>query len=380
MAPQNKLPLRLGFIGGGVNSAIGYTHFNASRMDGCFQLDSGCFSRDPEVSAQSAMAYGIAEDNTYTDWQAFLTDQQGKIDAVAILTPIPHHLGAVCEAIKLGIPVICEKPLALSTRECAEIQDVLAAHQGYLAVTLNYSGYPMVRQLRDMIQKGLLGDLQQIVIEMPQEGFVRSGANPQHWRRKDYDVPTVSLDLGVHVHHLVDFISSGLMPVRVCANHANFGAFDGLIDNVYCLAEYERGLQVQCWWGKTSMGHRNGLRLRVYGSKAGAEWYQMDPEFLKWADNSGRCYTLDRSSGDAELASEVRYNRFKAGHPSGFVEAFANLYRDIAEDIRLVQDCLLPNPAEGFVSYASHGARALSFLEDVTLSAESKRWVECRQF
>lgn len=374
MTEQSSQPLRLGFVGGGVNSAIGYTHFNASRMDGHFILESGCFSRHEAINRQSATAYGVSPARTHADWHTLLEAEKGTLDAVAVLTPIPNHLETVCEALRLGYPVICEKPLGLSSKECQQIHDAIEQCEGYLAVTLNYSGYPMVRQLREMIREGRLGELQQVVIEMPQESFLRQGANPQEWRRRDYDVPTVSLDLGVHVHHLISFITSGLKPVRVSADHSSFGLFEGLIDNVYCIAEYEKRLKVQAWWGKTALGHRNGLRLRVYGSKASAEWYQMDPEFLQWADNDGHYYALDRSSGEATLAQTGRYNRFKAGHPSGFVEAFANLYADIASELREGRGG--QSVSEENVFGADQAAEALHFLESVHRSADEHRWLD----
>ena len=130
----------------------------------------------------------------------------------------------------------------------------------------------MVRELQRMIREGRLGKIQQIQIEMPQECFLRLGANPQDWRRVDYAVPTVSLDLGVHVHHLVDFLTGGYKPQRLVGDQSSYGQFGGLIDNVYCLAHYERDIRVNAWWGKTALGLRNGLQIRVFGDSASAEW------------------------------------------------------------------------------------------------------------
>jgi predicted dehydrogenase len=208
---------------------------------------------------------------------------------------------------------------------------------------------------------------------MPQEGFLRVNANPQDWRRKDYAVPTVSLDLGVHVHHLVDFLSGGLKPISLVGEQASYGQLSGIVDNVYCLARYENDLRVQAWWGKTALGHRNGLRVRVYGEKASAEWYQMDPEVLRWADNDGHHYLLDRGSGEAKTAQEPRYNRFKAGHPSGFIEAFANLYADFAQEIRGVGRAeTIKNP---YVYGAEHAREGMRVMEAISESAKRQSWV-----
>lgn len=366
-------PLSLAFIGGALNSAVGYTHFNASRLDGQFKLEAGCFSRNPEQNAHTANIYGVIPARCYSDWKELLIAEKGTIDAVVILTPTPTHTEIALTALEAGYPVICEKALATSSEECNRIQAAVKKNQGYLAVTFNYSGYPMVRQLRQMISEGRLGRLQQIQVEMPQEGFLRTNANPQDWRRKDYAVPTVSLDLGVHVHHLVDFISSGLKPLSLVGEQASYGQFPGIIDNAYCIARYEQDMRVQAWWGKTALGHRNGLRIRVYGEIGSAEWYQMDPEVLSWADNDGHHYLLDRGSSEAKIAQEARYNRFKPGHPSGFIEAFANLYADFSEELRgAIDGATIKNP---YVFGAEHATEGVMFMELITASAKSSQWL-----
>lgn len=365
--------LRIAFIGGALNSAVGYTHFNASRLDGQFRVEAGCFSRNPEQNAQSATTYGVDEDRTYGSWLSLLEHEQSRIDAVVILTPTPSHAEIAIKALDAGYRVICEKALGVSSDECRLIDEAVKRNKGYLAVTYNYSGYPMVRELQRMIGEGRLGKIQQIHIEMPQEGFLRLGANPQQWRRSDLVVPTVSLDLGVHVHHLVDFLTGGIKPKRVVGDQSSYGQFESIIDNVYCMAQYQDDLRVMAWWGKTALGHRNGLRIRVFGSEASAEWYQMEPENLRWADNNGHFFMLDRGSGEARTAQQARYNRFKAGHPSGFIEAFANLYADIAEEIRSIDgDNCSRNP---FVFGADHATECLVFLEKVSQSAVTKEWV-----
>lgn len=302
MSFTDNEPLSVAFIGGALSSAVGYTHFNASRLDGHFRVDAGCFSRDPQQNHISAKTYGVSSDRTYEDWRSLLCSERGRIEAVIVLTPTPSHVEIVVAALEAGYPVISEKALGTNVDECLRIQNAVGACNGYLAVTYNYSGYPMVRELQQMIRDGRFGRLQQIHIEMPQEGFSRVNANPQAWRRMDYAVPTVSLDLGVHVHHLIDFLSGGLRPISVVGEHASYGQISDVVDNVYFLGRYEGDLRVQGWWGKTALGHRNGLRVRVYGEKASAEWYQMDPEVLRWADNSGHHFSLDRGSSDAKVA------------------------------------------------------------------------------
>lgn len=364
--------LQVAFVGGGVHSAVGYAHFNASRLDGHFRVVAGCFSRHPEHNALTAKTYGVPLENTYADWQTLLKKERDKLDAIIVLTPTPSHSEIVLSALDAGYPVICEKALGISSDECFKIEKAVSASNGFLAVTLNYSGYPMVRELRRIIRAGELGKLQQIQIEMPQEGYLRQGANPQSWRRSDHKIPTVSLDLGVHVHHLVDFITDGKMPIRVVGDQASYGQFDGLIDNVYFMAEYQDQVRVVGWWGKTALGYRNGLRIRVFCSEGSVEWHQMEPEILCWSDNKGSRIALDRGAEAAGLAAEARYNRFKAGHPSGFIEAFANLYADIAQDLRCLDS---PKPKSGeFVYGAKKATEGMRFLESVSESAKSQSW------
>ncbi len=366
-------PLNIAFIGGALNSAVGYTHFNASRLDGHFKVEAGCFSRSVEQNENTARIYGVQPDRSYPDWRTLIACEQGNLDALVILTPTPSHAEITVAALERGFAVICEKALATSRAQCLEIFEAVRQNEGYLAVTYNYSGYPMIRELRRIINEGRLGKLQQIHIEMPQEGFLRSNANPQDWRRQDYTVPTVSLDLGVHVHHLVDFLTGGLRPIALVAEQASYGHLPDIVDNVYCIARYENGLRVQTWWGKTALGHRNGLRVRVYGYKASAEWYQIDPEVLRWADNDGHHHLLDRGSNDAKIAQEKRYNRFKSGHPSGFIEAFANLYADFADEIRgFNQGVNVFNP---YVFGAEHAAEGMKVMEAITDSAKNQKWV-----
>ncbi|NMG33208.1 gfo/Idh/MocA family oxidoreductase [Azoarcus sp. TTM-91] len=372
-APQ---PLRLGFIGGGATSAVGYTHYASTHLDGLFQLEAGVFSRNAATNAASAKAYGIAAGRMHPDWQTLLQAERGRLDALAILTPMPSHAEIVIAALEAGFPVICEKPLGTSRDECVAIQQAVEQNQGFLAVTFNYSGYPMVRELRALIHAGELGEIQQIHAEMPQEGFARRSASgeaakPQAWRLSDYAVPTVALDLGVHVHHLIHFLT-GAHPLQVIADQSTYGNFPAVVDNVNCLARYSSGISANIWFGKAALGYRNGLRIRVFGSKGSAEWLQVAPEQLQMAYADGRRCSLDLGSGGLTVASQPRYNRFKPGHPSGFIEAFANLYTDIARQLRI--GSLAAPDGENYVFGADHAVDGLDFFEAAHRSAQEHSW------
>tara|TARA_Y100000294_G_scaffold53444_1_gene50371 strand:- start:120 stop:863 length:744 start_codon:yes stop_codon:yes gene_type:complete len=233
---QSKAPLCLGFIGGGLSSTIGQTHYAASRLDGRWQLVAGFFSRHREINRKTAETWHIPLDRLYESWQSLITSERDKLDAVVVLTPTPEHLDIVCALIDEGISIISEKPLVSSLEESNLINKTFQKSRNFLAVTYNYSGYPMVRELRERVRSGELGRLQQIHFEMPQEVFMRSSdtagktALPKSWRLKDSTIPTICLDLGVHLHHLAYFII-GREPVRVIAEFSNYSMHPGLVDN-----------------------------------------------------------------------------------------------------------------------------------------------------
>jgi predicted dehydrogenase len=362
---KDRGKLRLGFVGGSLNSAIGYIHFNACRMDGAFSIEAGNFSLDRQKNLETSKIFGVNPSRIYNTWQEFLENERGKLDAVVVLTPTPTHQEICIQALSAGFDVICEKALSTSSEGCRKIYEAILKNGRYLAVTYNYSGYPMVRQLRELIQGGRFGKLHQIHIEMPQEGFLRKGVKVQNWRAIDSEIPTVSLDLGVHIFHLVDFLTDGLRPISIWGDHASFGLVPGVIDNVYCFAKYESELRLQAWWGKTALGKRNGLRVRVFGELGSAEWYQMEPELLLVSDNDGNTLIMDRGSSLASLAQQQRYNRFKVGHPDGFIEAFANLYSDIANELTARKQG--DEFRTGFVFGAEHSERVLRCLESIKI-------------
>jgi len=228
-----------------------------------------------------------------------------------------------------------------------------------------------------MIRDGRLGRVEQIHIEMPQEGFARLDRNgnpmvPQQWRLSDGVVPTISLDLGVHVHHLVDFLT-GVKPREVVATQTSLGRFRQVIDNTMALVSYRDGMEGHFWFSKAALGHRNGLRVRVYGEEGAAEWFQMDPEILHFSDNLGQQRRIDRASPDVKLAHLERYNRFKSGHPAGFLEAFANLYADIAQRMGKAIGCEADN--EDYVFTARQAREGLILLEAIDRSARERRWI-----
>lgn len=324
--------LNLGFIGGGMNSAIGVTHRIASQMDNNFVLQSGCFSRKHDVNRQTAHKWAVPR--WYENYRDLIKTEKGTLDAVVVLTPTNMHTEIILELLENDIPVICEKTLTDSLEGAKRIKTHLEKHGGFLVTTYNYTGYPMIRELEDMISRGKLGKIIQLNVRMPQESFIRLDKDgniptPQSWRLRDGDVSTLSLDLGTHLSNMIAFLTKE-KPLDVVAMRNSFGHYD-VADNLMCIIKYSNNVDCQMWYSKSALGHKNGLEIEVYGTEGSASWYQMNPEFLEFNDNRGRNIILDRSSKGINVANLDRYNRFKSGHPAGFIEAFANYYADVHE-------------------------------------------------
>lgn len=368
-----KKALKIGFIGGGLNSAIGLTHSIACQMDGHFKLAAGCFSRDKAQNQQTGLAWGVEPARIYAQPAEFLAQEKDRLDAVAILTPTPGHRDIINACLQAKLPVISEKAMVDNYQSALVVLACQQHQQGKLFVTYNYSGYPMVRELQKRVQRGDFGTVQQVMVEMPQEGFARHNregqvAQPQSWRQRDGELPTVSLDLGVHVHQLVDFIT-GDSAADVYAVHSTFASIPEVVDTVHIISRYRSGMICNYWYGKAALGYRNGLRIRIMGSKGSAEWLQLDPEFLHLSDVKGNRMIIDRTATDNIVANQARYCRFKAGHPAGFIEAFANYYADIAAALR--------NEASEYAIDAQVATAGLKFLEAASLSARTQQKIAC---
>lgn len=371
---MNSSVLTLGFVGGAPNSAVGYAHFIAARMDRVWNLQAGAFSRNPDINRQAAQLYGVLEERTYSGLTELLDQEKETLDAVALLTPTDLHYEMTLECLHAGMPVICEKALALTAAEAAEIHRVCHEKNGFLAVIYNYSGYPMVREMRQMIRDGILGEILHVEAEMPQEGYIRTDDQgnkpvPQDWRMKDGPVPTIHLDLAVHLHELIHYLT-GLKPLEVVADQASRGWFP-VVDNASCLCRYSGAMQAHFWFSKCALGHRNGMRLRIYGSKASVEWYQLNPEEVLISHANGRREIFDRASG-AKIASQRRYQRFKAGHPAGFNEALANLYVDIHAALQNYKETDRQESDEVFG--AELAVEGMLWLEAMVRSCSSGTW------
>jgi len=368
-------PFLVGFIGGGLDSAIGEVHFIASQMDRCWKVVAGCFSREDQANVETGVSYGINTDRVYKNWQEMLQSEVGKLDAVIVLTPIPDHREIIEECFRRGYAVISEKALSNTSIDASAIVCAQKAGNHFLAVTYNYSSYPMVREMRHLIEIGAIGTPLHFQVEMPQEGYLRVDQNghsfiPQSWRLQDGSVPTVYLDLAAHLYQLTHYLL-GEKPQVVIADHDSFGSFD-VVDHANVLCRYASGLKGSMWFGKSSLGNRNGLRIRLFGSEGSLDWLQTNPEELVIARADGSKTILDRANNQMTISQQKRFNRFKSGHPSGYIEAFANLYVDMADCLAQYQSAGQWHSQE--IASPELDISFLQFAEAMTKSIASGKW------
>jgi len=362
---------KLAFIGGSIDSIAGYPHFIASQMDKRFEVIAGAFSTNKNTNQQTAKQWNIK--NYYDDWQTLIDKEKNNIDAIVILTPTPLHCDIIIELLKQNIPIICEKPLVSSIEELKKIKKYYKENH-FLVVTNNYSGYPMLRELQHKISNKELGKILHIRLEMPQESFLRppkSVKYPQKWRLKDDFIPMICLDLGAHLHHLAFFLINE-EPSKVMATYDKFSKYN-VVDDVNIFLQYNSGIKGNMWLSKTALGNRNGLHIEIYGSKASAIWHQENPEKLEFSYNSGQKIIIDRGS-DIEMLPNPLFNRMTPGHPSGFIESFANLYNDIANSL----DNFYKNKnyLSNYVFGIEHIKNGLNLLHSSSISNQQNNWIK----
>lgn len=370
-------PIKLAFIGGGKTSAVGYVHFIAAQMDNNFQVVAGAFCRTKEDNILTGKQWGVAAENCHPSWQDLIEQEKERVDAFVVLTPTPDHLEILIALLAENLPIICEKALLTGPSQVSQLKKHYNPEKHFLAVTFNYTGYAMIRELRARIAAGELGLIQKIQLEMPQEGFRRppdiagKTAPPQAWRLKDGEIPTICLDLGVHLHHMTYYLL-GQRPTDVIATFRNDSDYQGIVDDVNLLANYSNNISGHMWFSKTAIGNRNGLKVRVFGDKGSAEWLQTNPDELLLNLSDGSRQIIDRGH-PGHIIHDWQYNRMKPGHPAGFIEAFANLYMDIAVSLRAHIDKQGQSPKDYCAEIAYSG---LEFFAAAKKSSQNKQWID----
>jgi len=375
--------VRLGMVGGGEGAFIGAVHRLAARMDDHYAFVAGALSSTPDKAKRSGAALGLAPDRIYSDFEAMAKAEAKRpdgIEAVSIVTPNHMHAPVAKAFLKAGIHVICDKPLTTSLKEAQSLQKAAAASKRIFAVTYNYTGYPMVRHARAMVEDGELGDLRVVQVEYPQDWLTEkieaTGQKQAAWRTdpKQSGAGGCIGDIGTHAYDLASFVS-GLQLEALSADLTSFVKGRKLDDNVHVMMRFKGGAKGMLWASQVAPGNENGLKLRVYGTKGGIVWEQEHPNQLTWAPYGQSPRTVSRGTGGANAAAG-RVTRVPPGHPEGYLEGFANLYTEIAAAIRAARKGKKPDPAVTFPGI-SDGVRGVAFVEAaVKSSAKNGVWVK----
>ena len=374
-----KRKIRMGMVGGGAGAFIGNVHRIAARLDGQIELVCGAFSTDPEKNRATGAELFLSPERCYGSFTEMFEREAAlpageRMDFVSICTPNHLHFAVAMQALKNGFHVVCEKPMTL-TIEDAEALAAEAERTGLIfALTHNYTAYPMVRVARNMVKKGDLGEVRRIMVEYPQ-GWLAGAVTPDNKQGKWRTDPRTSGisccmgDIGSHAENLAEFIT-GLRIVELSANIKSFVPGRTLDDDGDVLLKFSNGAIGALSASQVAVGEENALKIRIYGTSAALEWRQQDPETLivKYNDRPEEHLRRNWAGVGAE------YSRIPAGHPEGFLEAFANIYRDVAGAINARIEGV---PYTSEFPTVADGVRGVKFIHAVVKnSAGNEKWTK----
>lgn len=368
--------IRLGMVGGGRDAFIGAVHRIAARLDDQYELVAGCFSANPEKSAASGADLGVDPKRTYASFADMATREARRkdgIEAVAIVTPNHMHAPVAMQFLRRGIHVICDKPLTATLPEAKRLAKAAEASGVVFALTHNYTGYPMIRQAAAMVRNGDLGEIRVVQVEYAQdwlaEPIEQSGQKQADWRTDPARTGAGGStgDIGTHAFNLAGFVT-GLELESLAADLQSFVPGRRVDDNGHVMLRYKGGARGMLWCSQVASGCENGLRLRIYGTKAGIEWAQEDPNYL-WVGPLGQPkYRLTR--GGAGSGPEAgRVTRVPPGHPEGYLEGFANIYAEAARAIIARRDGAALDPAVTFPGL-KEGLEGVAFVDACVRSSK----------
>ena len=375
--------IRLGMVGGGSGAFIGAVHRIAARIDDHYELVAGALSSTPEKSRQSGAELGLDPARTYDDFKSMAIREaklKNGIEAVAIVTPNHMHYPAAKEFLRRGIHVICNKPLTSNLADAKKLLKIAQEADALFVLTHNYTGYPRVRQAREMVRNGELGEIRVVQVEYPQdwlaEPIEQSGQKQAAWRTdpKQSGAGGSTGDIGTHAYNLACFVT-GLELEELAADVHTFVPGRKLDDNAHVMMRFAGGAKGMLWCSQVATGHENGLKLRVYGTKGGIEWVQADPNYL-WFTELGKPKQLITRNGAGANAAAARVSRVPSGHPEGYLEGFATIYSEAARAIHAKRQ---GKPVDADVIYPTveDGVKGVAFVE--ACIASSKRngaWIK----
>ena len=374
--------IRLGMVGGGNDAFIGGVHRIASRIDDRFDLVAGALSSTPEKSAASAEALGIPR--SYGSFEEMAEAEAARddgIEAVSIVTPNHVHAAAAQAFLAKGIHVICDKPLTSTLADAEALETTVAEADALFILTHNYTGYPLIRQARAMIEAGDLGDIRIVQAEYPQDWLTapmeNEGVKQAEWRTDPARSGAGGSvgDIGTHAHNLACFVS-GLQVESIAADLQSWGAGRKLDDNAHMMLRFAGGARGMLWSSQVAPGNENALKLRVYGEKGGLEWSQEDPNYL-WFTPLGEPKRLIPRNGAGALEASQSVSRIPGGHPEGYLEGFATIYNEAADAIRAVQGGASRESAMGVLPGIAAGMDGMRFINAcVTSSTNDAAWTK----
>jgi predicted dehydrogenase len=366
--------LKLGMIGGGPGAFIGAVHRLAARMDDHYELVAAALSSDPEKSISAARDLNIPR--AYRSFQEMVEQEskrEDRIDAVAIVTPNNVHYAPAKAFLEAGIHVICDKPITTTVDDALDLAKIVKRTGLVFGLTHNYTGTPMVRQAREMVHAGELGPIRLVQVEYVQDWLStpleRTGQKQAEWRTDPArSGPAGSLgDIGTHAFNLACFVT-GLTLEQVSADVSTFVPGRRLDDNVHVMLRFNQGAKGGLWATQVAVGNENNLHLRVYGEKAGVEWRQEDPNILIFTPLGQQRRIITRGGpGTGKAAAHAI--RVPSGHPEGYLEAFAQLYTDLAEQINAKIEKRAPNPESLLVPGVQDGVDEMKFMNAVLESS-----------
>ena len=384
MAKKRKI--RMGMVGGGRGAFIGNVHRMAAAMDGQIELVCGAFSSSAKKSKLSGADLFLPPNRVYTSYEEMILKEKQlpeneRMDFVSIVTPNHVHYGPAKMALENGFHVVCDKPVTFNMKEAKDLQKLVKRKKLLFALTHNYTGYPMVKEARAIIKKKKLGKIRKVIVEYPQgwlSTFLEKSNQKQAAWRTD---PTKSGqagamgDIGTHAENLAEYIT-GLKITQLCADLNTVVKGRRLDDDGTVLLRFDNGANGILLASQICAGEENNLRIRIYGEKGGLDWSQMEPNslILKWQNKT----TEHIRTGVGNLSKEAQAHiRIPAGHPEGYLEAFANIYRNFAFTLQSILQNKKPKQLYLDFPTVDDGVRGMKFISKVIEASKSKqKWIK----
>ncbi|HOS46385.1 MAG: Gfo/Idh/MocA family protein [Paludibacter sp.] len=383
--------LKMGMVGGGKDAFIGAIHRNAALMDNLIELVCGCFSVDPEVSQSSGKSYFLPDNRIYNSYQEMFEKEMTlppneRMDFVTIVTPNKWHFEPAMMALERGFHVVIDKPMTFSLEEAKKLRDKVEETNLVLALTHVYSGYPAVKEAKARIRNGELGKLRRLYVEYTQgwltERIELLGGNNAGWRTDPKQTGKAGCigDIGTHAWHLTEYIT-GLKVKEISADVRTFAEGRLVDDDGAAFLRYENNVSGVLMATQIAAGDANNIRVRVYGDKGGLEWQQMDPNklIMKWLDRPTEIIHIGNNGYMSDFA--VWNTRTPAGHPEGFIEAFANIYRNYALAVMDFKNGKTPDCKTLDFPNVYDGVRGMQFIETMIAAGNDnnnkwQKWID----